>query len=83
MANHSDKIAVSPEGAVPMAVAGDKGGTVTGVEIGAGDGGDRVHHETSTVEELDQKDKSRFAYFKTRDFYFVLILGLVQHPWRE
>jgi hypothetical protein len=31
----------------------------------------------TTVEEIEEKHKSRFAYFKTKDFYIVLILGSV------
>ena len=29
----------------------------------------------TTVEELQQKKKGRFAYFKTRNFWLVLVLG--------
>ena len=28
-----------------------------------------------TVEEIQQSKKGRFAYFKTKDFYIVLVLG--------
>ncbi|KAH0537591.1 hypothetical protein FGG08_005623 [Glutinoglossum americanum] len=31
----------------------------------------------TTVEEIEEKHKSHFAYFKTRDFYLVLVLGQV------
>ena len=31
----------------------------------------------TTVEEIEAKRKSRFAYFKTKDFYLVLALGSV------
>ena len=45
----------------------------TGIE---GNGGGIEHGvAVTTIEELQKKKKGRFAYFKTRNFWVVLVLG--------
>ncbi len=39
------------------------------------DGGETYRGGEITVEEIDESKKGWFAYFKTRDFYIVLLLG--------
>lgn len=43
-------------------------------------GGDAWRGGEVTVEEIDESEKGWFAYFKTRNFYIVLLLGYEQHP---
>lgn len=43
--------------------------------VGTNDDANAPEGATTSVDELEATKKGRFAYFKTRDFYIVLVLG--------
>ncbi|KAL8827667.1 MAG: hypothetical protein Q9170_006925, partial [Blastenia crenularia] len=45
--------------------------------VDAKDGTNGSEEAVTTVEQIEESKKGRFAYFKTRDFYIVLVLGQI------
>ena len=46
-----------------------------GPELEAGVSDEHQTGQQQSVEEMDRKDTHWYAYFKTRDFYLILLLG--------